>query len=420
MSLCVPTVLGVGLRPAVPTLATVRSFGIGCFGLGLLALGTLGCGQSTAEATPSSAELEIYRGALTPRLVLSGRVVARESVDLVTPNANIFPVPLRWLADDGSLVSAGDPVVEFDNSQLVGQLENLESQLVEAGNQLISTRARVGNDLATAFFDLEKARAEEKKASLDAEIPEGILARQESERRQLEWRKARLAREAAERAYDAKREAGENDIAVQEIEVGKARSAVDRARRGIDVLAMEAPRDGIVLVARNPREDRPFRSGDNAFPGIPVVRMPDLATLGLEADLFDVDDGRITIGDQVEAVLDAFPGETLSGQITEIDTIADSTGRTSTRRTFRVRIVVDGLDPERVRPGMSARVTVHAEEIPELLVPRAALRWHDDATPHVVLADGSLVAVRLGVCDRDACVLDEGPPAGTALADSGG
>lgn len=384
---------------------------------------SLGCDRVSVEASPQ-APLEVRRGTLEPRLLLTGEVVAEESIELVTPNANIWPVPLRWLAEDGAMVRAGDPVVEFDNSQLVNQLENLESQLVEARNQLESIRARVGNELSSAYFEWRRAAAEEEKKRLDADLPEGLLAEQEYERRRLDWQKAQLESEAKKRAYELEKEAGEKEIAIQEIAVEKARAAVERARRGIELLAIEAPRDGIVLVAENPQEDRPFKSGDNAFPGLSVARMPDLSTLRVEARLFDVDDGRVRAGESVEAVLDAFPGEALSGVVREVDAIADAPDRQSTRRSFRVKIDVEGLDPERVRPGMSVRVLVRGDVVrgdaePARLVPRVALDW-SGGVPRLVLADGSTVEVRLGACDPRSCVLEEGPEEGTALGSAGG
>ena len=60
------------------------------------------------------------------------------------------------------------------------------------------------------------------------------------------------------------------------------------------------------------------------------------------------------------------------GSDREVDDIANETSQRSLRRVFRVRIRLEGLDLERMRPGMSVKVVAEDRLQDALLVPRAA------------------------------------------------
>lgn len=370
---------------------------------------------------PGSAP-EARRGELKTRTVLSGELVAEDAVALVTPNANIWPAQIRWLVEDGTEVAEGDVVVEFDNSQLASGLANLDTQLVEAGNRLLSLKTQVDVDRATAALELEEKRAAFEKAELDADIPAEIVSEQDFRRRLLDLEKARLEMEAAERDMEIRRGASDAELGVQQIEVDKAALAVRRAQDALELLTLRAPRGGIVLTSVNRQEGRPFQSGDGAQPGTTVAKLPDLSTLYVEARLFDVDDGRVEAGQRVIASLDAVPGETFEGRIRDVDEIAEVMSRLGNRRAFRVQVDVQGLDPERLRPGMSVQLTVLGEEESGVLVPRTSLDWPETVTeaPRVVLADGTSVEVDLGPCDAWSCLVRGGVEPGTRLAPARG
>lgn len=374
---------------------------------------------ATAASEPGPAP-EVVRDTFTRRLLLTGELVAEDGINLATPNANIWPVPLRWIVEDGTLMKKGETVVEFDNSQVVGNLEGLDSRLIEARNALLSKRSQVANDVNQAFFAREQKKADFEKARIEADIPAGVTDEQGYQRRQLDMEKARLELAAAEGALKAARETGERDIEVERLAVEKAERAVERAEENIGKLTLKAPRDGIVLVQANPMESRLFQTGDSAFPGTSVAAFPDLDTMMVEALLYDVDDGKIEPGDRVDATLDSFPDWHLTGTVREVSPLADTVDRVSTRRTFKVRIDLESIDLDRMRPGMSVKVSVERRsEEPTLLVPRRALTI-EGRQVYARLADGEQREINVGSCNAELCVLLDGLDEGTRLSFSGG
>ena len=376
-----------------------------------------GCTQQSEADTDRGAPLVVHTGPFQQRLLLTGEIVAESAIELTVPNANIWPVPIRWLAEDGIEVKAGETVVEFDSSQILSTLDNLSSQTIEAENQLLSLRSELANGIGQARFTREQKLADFQKAEIAAAIPEDLSSRQDYERRRLELEKARLELQAAEENAAAQVRIAERKLEAQRLKVEQNREQVNRARSSIELLTLMAPKDGIVLVANNRREGRPYQAADSVFPGWTIASLPDLSTLIVEASLFDVDDGKLEPGTEVTATLDAFPDGSIPGIVREIDTIADQADSSSTRRAFKVRIDLEQTDPQRMRPGMSVKIEVKAKDSgdPQLLIPRAAV-LSQGSDYLAVLRDGSRVPIELGACNPTVCVLREGLDEGAELS----
>ncbi len=389
------------------------------FRLALLYLIFLGP-TAQGAARLSATDLEVTRGDFLGNFLLTGELVAEDAALLIVPNANIWPLTVRWLEEDGAEVDEGDTIVEFDNSQLANNLEGLERAAIEAANQLASLRATVRGEEIEAELTFERQQAELEKARLDAEVPASLLSEQEYEERRLAHERAELGFEEAQSALELKRSSTRARIEKQRVALAKAERASQRAQQGIRLLTLEAPRAGILLVSDNEDEGRPFQSGDTTWPGRTIARLPELSSMIVEAQLFDVDDGRIHPGMPVTAVVDAFPDVDLTGEVIEVDDIANETSRRSLRRVFRTRVHLDGLDLERMRPGMSVKVVVEDRRQDVLLVPRAALGWSEGESGSAVVAAtaaGELQAIEIGPCNRQFCVLTGGLSEGDRLSE---
>jgi multidrug resistance efflux pump len=178
---------------------------------------------------------------------------------------------------------------------------------------------------------------------------------------------------------------------------------------------LKAPRDGILVVAEHPWQGRKIQVGDSVWVGLPVVNLPDLGAMEVEAKLSDVDDGRIAAGLAVTCVLDAYPDRAYAGRVAAITPVAQEAAGRSLRRAYNVRVTLDAADAQRMRPGMSVKVEVHPKgRDGVLLAPRAGLDLAGPR-PRARLASGTLVDVDLGGCNLDTCVIVRGIEDGARL-----
>jgi multidrug resistance efflux pump len=302
--------------------------------------------------------------------LLSGELVAENAVVAVAPVVRIWPLQVRWIAEDGSQVEEGDRIMEFDNAQLASSLEDQHSAIVEAESRLEQVIAQSASNESAARLEVERQRAAVAKAHLEADLPEGLTSAKElaSRRKSLEEAKLQLAR--AQTTLEARRQGGAASVDAARLAVDGARRDLANTEASLEKLVLRAPRSG-VLVLSDLDEDRAVREGDQVWPGQTVARIPDLGSLIVVADLYDVDEGTVVPGLAVRASLDAFPAEVLEGTVRRVEQIAQTLNSTSDRRAFKVLIDVQGLDSDRMRHGMSVKVEVLSPPSAEvLLVPR--------------------------------------------------
>lgn len=397
----------------------MKHFAVGtdliCSVLLFASLGACG-GVEAADRRPDDRSLVVTRGDFVPMTLLSGELVAEEAERFVVPNANVWPVQIQWLAEDGAELEAGEAVVAFDNTQVVSSLEQSRQAVLDAEERLASERARVASSLEESAFALEQAKATLAKAELEADVPKELFSAREYEDRQLALRRAELDLTKAEGVLASTRESGQADIAIAAVALDKARLEVAVVERRLGSLEMLAPRDGVVLRHENRQEAlRPYEIGDSVWPGLTVASLPSLATLMVEAALYDVDDGRVGPGQRVTARLDAYPERTYSGRVRSVDALAEVAGTRSSRRVFRVLVDLETLDPERMRPGMSVKLEVFgAAQASVLLVPRPAISWHQgEAT--IIDPSGRRAPIEVEYCAPAVCVATDGVEEGQAL-----
>jgi len=57
-------------------------------------------------------------------MLLTGVLRATEAENIVVPRTPSWQVQIRWLEEDGAQVTAGQKIIEFDNSAFAGTIED--------------------------------------------------------------------------------------------------------------------------------------------------------------------------------------------------------------------------------------------------------------------------------------------------------
>ncbi len=390
----------------------------------LAALGLPGCdsliGMAATDAEVAESLVTVGRGDLDVTLLLTGELEAENAVELVTPRTENWQIAIKWMADDGAAVKKGDRVVEFDNSSVVETLADLEVAVVEAGVDLETQQAETAVQSAEKAFEVQTQMTAVAKAKLDATVPEQLISRREARDSALALQRAEVALISAKRDLEALRGGGRLDEQVKRVGYEKALRAYKAAGEQLDALVLTAPRDGIVLIGKQPWEGRKLQVGDNVWPGLTVAELPDLSKTLVQASLSDVDDRRVTPGMKVTCTVDAFPDVALSGFVRAVSPVAQSPSQESTRQFFRVVVELEDELPEQMRPGLSVKVAVPTRVLEDaVLVPRGALDWSTDP-PTVTLEGGTRVEVTLDACTPQRCAVGSGLSEGQRVRLAGG
>jgi multidrug resistance efflux pump len=323
------------------------------------------------------------------------------------------------MEDEGTVVKAGQKVVEFDTTAFAQDYGDKRLAWDQAQSDLEQAEADRAGAREEAEFQVAQKSIAVEKAKIAAGIPADFLRGKEYQENQLVLDRAQNELEKAREDLRAREASSEETIRQKRIALERARRELAAATQAMDGMVLVAPRDGILVVADHPWQGRKLQVGDSVWVGLPVVSLPDLTAMRVEAKLSDVDDGRVAPALPVVCVLDAFPDRSFSGHIAEITPVAQEEAGRSLRRAYNVRIDLDAADPERMRPGMSVKVEVRPQPRDDvLLAPRAGLDL-SGASPRARLASGREVDVTLGGCNRDACIVLGGVADGARLRRSG-
>jgi multidrug efflux pump subunit AcrA (membrane-fusion protein) len=381
----------------------------------------IGCAACHGEPVRASGEpvrtVALARGDIVDRQCMTGEVRAASALSLPVPRTEVGQLTIRWLADDGAPVKAGDKLLEFDNSAFTAQLAEKHLAVLEAEASLRSAQDLGAIETASKATTVHQHQIALDKATVRAGVPADLLAGRDAQERQLEKRRAEVALDKAAHELTAQRDEAALELRVKQIDLDKTRRAIEAAEKTIADLVMTAPRDGVVVIEEHPWMGRKFRVSDFAVPGMTVVSLPDLAqAMEVRAELSDVDDGRVAVGMAGRCTLDAYPGAPLPCTVKAVAPVARSKGESSLRRGFSVALTLDNTDATRTRPGMSVKVELRPRAAQNVVVvPRGAIAPGAAGHARVRLATGELRDVTLGLCDAQACAAEAGVAAGDVV-----
>ncbi len=387
----------------------------------LIGRAAIACGGESATSvsgggTVPAQRATIVQGEIVDRVLLTGELRAGVAVDLTVPMTDTWELTIRWMAEDGTQVKAGERVLEFDNSAFTNGLVQKQMAVVEATSAFRTYRDLSAVSISVKQHELEQAKVATEKARLLASVPEDLLPQRTVKDRQIDRTRTELALAKAEKELATERQAAALESHVKQIEVDKAKRAVETAEKSIGELVLKAPRDGVISVGTHPWEGRRFQIGDSVQPGFILVTLPDFSQpMEIQAELSDVDDGRVKIGQKGMCTLDAYPAEPQPCEVKTVAPVARNKQRQSLRRIFSVSLAIANKDPDRMRPGMSVKVELPGAKRTGLVAPRSALVF-DGGKVALRLHGGELRQVTLAGCDAQRCAIATGAIIGEEIA----
>jgi multidrug efflux pump subunit AcrA (membrane-fusion protein) len=325
----------------------------------------------------------VRQGEFVRELLLTGELQAVRSLSVKAPQTRVFQMRIQFMAEEGSRVRKGDPLLGFDNAALADQVRDLETRILDAETQVVAKRSELASALKDLEIELAEKEYERERSRLDAEVDPDVLSRKEYGERQLAYTKAQEELDEVHERVKLTRERGEAELDVLVIERDRLQRDIASTRDGLSLLTILAPADGLVVYETRPGTTLPFQEGDSCWPGQGVLQLPDLSEMQVLFHVSEVDAPLLTPGTAVEISLDAYPDQVLPGTIGEIPSMAVKRSETSKVAVFKVPAKLGGSWAGEMKPGMSARGRVVLERVPDAwLVPRDAVMLVD-GRPHL-------------------------------------
>lgn len=350
---------------------------------------------SASSDTPAVVTGRVERGSVTLDVYLDGDVRAAKSVAVPAPSVG-GALRLLSLAPSGTLVKAGDPVMEFDPAEQQFALEQAMSELAEAEQEIAKREADVAVQAAQDQVTLLTARFDVRRAELDANVDPELMAANEIKKRQLALEEARRRLQQTEQDVKSRQTTSKSGLTVLGERRMKAQMGADRARGNLDMLTLKSPIDGVVIVRENRDATGGFffsgmslpewRAGDTAFAGRPMFDVFDAGAMEIRASVNEQERTNLAVGQAVSIELKSASGAVRPGKILTLGSIGR--GTQGPLRLFDVVIALDEADAQ-MRPGSTVLIVAKGKTVENVLwVPRHAI-FEKEGKPHLYVRDGS-------------------------------
>jgi len=315
----------------------------------------------------------VARAPFVQQVVAEGNLSAVRATPVTIPPGAPDSLTISWLAPDGVLVHAGDPIARFDPHQIEISLRTAQDALATERVKAEKERAQSDAEMKKLAGDGEIADRELEAARRFQKKDEMIFSRSERIESEIDGDLARQRSDHAAGAAQTRRALSAAERQLIDIQRRQAAANIARARQALASLTVTAPYDGILLLRRNWRRE-PIRVGDTVFPGQPLADLPDLSRFQAEVYVLEADAGGLAVGKPAAVTLESAPGIVYPATLSRIDTLAKPRFRGSPVQYFAVDLALAKLDPARMKPGarVTARLVLDRLE-GALAVPREAV-----------------------------------------------
>jgi HlyD family secretion protein len=356
--------------------------------LAVIAAATVTVRMRIANAASSLPVAPARRGEFLVIVRSRGELTARKSVQIAAP-VNVPELRIVWLAPASAPVKPGDSVIRFDPSSAKQQLQEKQAALKQAQATLDQAVAQSGVDveqdkldLLTATYDVEKARLEVSKAEV-------VSA--------LQGETSRVELGLAEQKLSVQNAGANFNLASARAKVAsltrardKARDEVELTQHRLDLMELKSPSAGVIHYLPNYSQGwmnaKPFKVGDQVWPGSIIAEVPDLTTLEMEGKVDEIDRGRIALDYPVKVRIDSLPENTFPARLKQLSPLTEMSWEWPPTSSFRGFASLDKPDA-RLRPGMNGSMDVVVQRIPDAISIPAKALFTRNAKPVVFVAN---------------------------------
>jgi HlyD family secretion protein len=353
----------------------------------------------------------------------SGGLSALQSRDLSPEVTGV----VATVVTSGTRVKAGDVLVQLETSSFERSVRDAQFALEQAQAQRGSTASTQANSdvslqqnianaersVATAQRDVDTKLTDlNLKKQLNAvgsESSEAVrLVQNDYDTAVANLEQAQLALSTYQESQVYQGSSNEQTLRNADLAIEAARNSLEKAQDDLSKTTLTAPFDGVVSVVN-------VKTGSLVNNTTALLTLLDDSSTELPAQIDETQISKVQVGQKATVTLDALPGETFEGTVTDV---AAAARIVSNIPIFDVTVLLDN-SRGRLRDGMSAEATITVNEIEDTVtVPsRAVNTSNGQTTVRVLQGDGSTQSVNVEVVASEGLdsILQGELPAGSKI-----
>jgi len=340
-------------------------------------------GPATPSISSTSADVidpeivSVKRGSIKKVLLIDGELRAVTSRTVFASTSE--EAKITYLPPEGSIVKAGDRVVELDSTTIHTSMKEVEEQIIAAENEILRMHSSHESALRDMEVELSQLWLAHEQAKIKARAPASVIPRRDYQENLLGLEKTRTEYENQINKIEQKKKEQAAEVRIKSIERDKLKLKLEQSRSNLSGMMLTAPAEGMIIYSDHWAEQRKVQIGDVVWGGFPIVMLPDLQQMEILAPVNEVDGPKLSIGQKATVRLDSYPDIEITGSVKSIAQTAVKASWRAKAKIFKVVISLDRTVQEIMKPGMSAQVSITiSESDSRLLVPRSAAGFEND------------------------------------------
>src|SRR5256885_7952975 len=271
------------------------------------------------------------------------------------------------LVKEGDRIKKGDRLLLQENVQANADVQAQSAAMNSSESGILAADA----SYKSAQADLLLQKANQEKAKLDFDrgqglYKDGLIPKQDFDQRKTSYDAAAASVASAEaRVLQLKAQ-----LEQSRSQLSQNKAVLTRTRDILSKTTYVSPINGIVSYL-------PVRLGEYVVPGIQnsngsfLMTLSDMSIVTAEVKVDETDIVNVQMGQDADVTIDAVPGKTFHGKVTEIGSQAglrrsrlatqQSTTSTQEAKDFKVVVTLDS-PPENLRPGLSTTAKIKTAE----------------------------------------------------------
>ena len=289
------------------------------------------------------------------------------------------------------------------------EIARLQSALLKAQVKLEEVKG-YSEDLEAlekeGFLNVTERKQVEKKVKEETEAFENAKLQYESYIHHvlpLTVQKAQLVLEKMKSQFEEASKAAEYKIQKEQLSLHQAyddlnyyQDLLRLSEEELHKTEMKAPYSGMVVHKEEFRsgQRRKPRVGDPILKNQPLLDLPDLHSMIVKTKVREIDLHKVRVGTPATIKVDAYPDANFTGRVISIGVLAlNDLSKMGEEKYFDLNVAFESSE-DHLRPGMTARVTLHSSEVLDGLTIPIYYLYEDVEGPYCYVLDNNLVPLK--------------------------
>lgn len=317
-------------------------------------------------------------------LLLEGSVEAVKSTKLYT-STEVWGAVVSYLVEDGTYVQAGDTVC-------ILEYKSLEDAYEEAKRYIDTYKAELNKGKADLELSYALLQAQVHNNEIQANISNldslQLQYYSPAQRRiaELNLEKTRIEKRKLEYQLKALDVVNKSELRKMELRIRQAELLQQEYEARLNMLVLVTPTSGLALRGESRISDGKIQEGEEAFPRIPIIEIPNPEELCVRLKVAEQDYKRLQVGQKVCYTFSGMPQATAYGEIMLKTPIGEPLSRDARVKVFDVLASVDSCTMLPTA-GLSANCLISLQQIEDTLSVPVVSVFEEDSIRVVYIQD---------------------------------